>query len=152
MSIQSLSIQFFQVRYEIGWEGTSIPVGNILTAAQSLKVCRDHPHTCGEYRNMIPVWLIPEGSHTHVGNTAKLTRLLKQYRDHPHTCGEYRPLASRAIRNGGSPPHMWGIHSRKCRPPDLVGITPTHVGNTLPFVSQVLYPKDHPHTCGEYCR
>ena len=112
----------------------------------------DHPHVCGEYRQLVRagepvrgspprVWGIPdEGirgdrhdgiTPTCVGNTRVWSRGLCRRQDHPHVCGEYRPPHARAR-----------TQDRR--------ITPTCVGNTTRRGSSPAGRKDHPHVCGEY--
>ena len=51
---------------------------------------------------------------------------------------------------GGSPPHTWGILNNLPSLGDLIGFTPTHVGNTYSDETRDKVLAVHPHTRGEY--
>ena len=51
-----------------------------------------------------------------------------------------------------SPPHAWGILTLKTAATDCNRVTPTRVGNTRRACRPCRWPRDHPHTCGEYLR
>ena len=134
---------------------------------------RNHPHTCGEYLYNLSkthqhlespphMWGILveqkaineiEGiTPTHVGNTTPAVSGGGLFGNHPHTCGEYTPVNSVLTSPLESPPHMWGIPGYSPKAYGELRITPTHVGNTGPWLRLHQSWWNHPHTCGEYSR
>ncbi len=148
-------------------------MGNTLVALATLSLGQDHSHICGEYFKDVAVLAPEKGSPPHlwgilgylstfvkqtritptpVGNTSLTYSKPFRYKDHPHTCGEYRIMRTFGTLPIGSPPHLWGIPSKKQGYLALDRITPTPVGNTNRKRGVVKLTGDHPHTCGEYTK
>ena len=130
---------------------TPTRVGNTSDGGKAVMRAAVHPHACGEYedagprpdrRNGSPPrvwgirmlvnsnWLGSRFTPTRVGNTRIVCFWASSSPVHPHACGEYAGDRHVACRNAGSPPRVWGIHSRSriwCSP---AGFTPRRVGNT----------------------
>ena len=68
---------------------------------------------------------------TCVGNTDHWGWIPSVSRDHPHLRGEYFLTWPRPAAIKGSPPLAWGIQLAIDKLGNLVGITPTCVGNTI---------------------
>ena len=70
-------------------------------------------------------------------------------RKHPHGCGEDPSVAPDMGPDWETPPRVWGRLALGLRYLRLRGNTPTGVGKTpfLPFVP--IFPRKHPHGCGE---
>ena len=110
---------------------------------------RDHPRTCGEKRcekytvilglgspphmrgkvKLLAMELnVPGITPAHAGKRCSIRGAKSAYRDHPRTCGEKIVVATRMMRDGGSPPHMRGKVFRPAQAVRLIGITPAHAG------------------------
>ena len=87
---------------------------------------------------------------TYMGNTLVQYWCNEVYKDHPHIHGEYLLKYWRKTTVPGSPPHTWGIQTRKLAEYLWGRITPTYMGNTLWMTNHFIKAKDHPHIHGEY--
>ena len=87
---------------------------------------------------------------THVGNTLCSVYLEALVKVHPHTRGEYVTILCEQDSYRGSPPHTWGIRTRRSRHICWGRFTPTHVGNTQSQQCTRHCQAVHPHTRGEY--
>ena len=87
---------------------------------------------------------------TYMGNTTATRTITTSNQDHPHIHGEYDPGLPWNAVVVGSPPHTWGIPTWHGGKLNVLGITPTYMGNTgRPSISGIKQG-DHPHIHGEY--
>ena len=87
-----------------------------------------------------------------MGNTQIILGKRYSSKDHPHIRGEYAKVEDWAKERGGSPPHPWGILDEEIVLAPELRITPTSVGNTLNYFTDLSGQKDHPHIRGEYSK
>lgn len=66
--------------------------------------------------------------------------------------GEYLEFTDSTKLREGLPPHTWGILDFWCLCLAILGITPTHVGNTRQLFETNQSVQDYPHTRGEYTK
>lgn len=100
----------------------------------------------------IRVRLFSELTSTHVENTANTPVDSGGLRDHLHTRGEYTVTPIFFNEDRGSPPHTWRILDALSTKIDGIGITSTHVENTLLWLQSLTLVQDHLHTRGEYTK
>ncbi len=145
--------------------------GNTWLVGWLVGATRDQPRTCGEYYGVrrsppggegsaphmrgIPKMVLPLLPHfrispAHAGNTASLTTRARAAADQPRTCGEYARRHGANPRQGGSAPHMRGIHFTVMGYSKNGGISPAHAGNTWSRHRYRDVDRDQPRTCGEY--
>ena len=155
------------------WRITSTHVENTINYRHAMSACKDHLHTRGEYCNAIfksitllgsppHTWRIQQWeflkdgkgriTSTHVENTSLNCVAWVRTKDHLHTRGEYSMFAKNDKIIGQSPPHTWRILIGLVFKVDAVGITSTHVENTVTFRHHRRWGQDHLHTRGEYLR
>ena len=112
---------------------------------------KDHPHPCGEKKEIgveesqlegspPPMWgkavfqtsaRVKIGiTPTHVGKSRKQKQNLLFEWDHPHPCGEKHLDLPSFFCTPGSPPPMWGKAMYCALSSRTVRITPTHVGKS----------------------
>ena len=89
---------------------------------------------------------------TCVGNTLWVMLITLRVTVHPHMRGEYFLQAFSRVPYCGSPPHAWGIRTKKRQRTTLHRFTPTCVGNTHHPVRFFDFYPVHPHMRGEYYR
>ena len=136
----------------------------------AFRYSRDHPRTCGE-KTMAPLqtahargspphmrgkafsrsWVEKEDGITpaHAGKSWCAPAPGCCHGDHPRTCGEKLFLDVLCKAQPGSPPHMRGKVCNACECAYSVGITPAHAGKSAFNKFLIIFPRDHPRTCGE---
>ena len=129
-----------------------------------------HPHVCGERavtgRPLLSrngssprLWGTPRGRQgpgaqyrfipTSVGNAHKGDGCHPGRAVHPHVCGEREIKDTRARREAGSSPRLWGTHRNERLEAIRLRFIPTSVGNA-PLQKAIRgMCAVHPHVCGE---
>src|SRR5579862_5098525 len=130
---------------------TPTHVGN--TAIKRLRSAQTpvHPHTRGEYRRFLTLFVDCGGSPPHTwGILLTIDWYDNRQRFTPTHVGNTYPNDGGCMKICGSPPHTWGIHVTKLQVTPSSRFTPTRVGNTQSCENDLFSATVHPHTRGEY--
>ena len=130
----------------------------------------DHPHACGDKKNLYIKSRQEQGSSPRVwGQALKSVKLASperiiptrvgtrrlcllpwsRTRDHPHACGDKLVYDDSLSYNEGSSPRVWGQGYARIILKTRNRIIPTRVGTSKYLNAKSLYPRDHPHACGD---
>ena len=157
-------------RYKI--TGRIIPtrVGTRVSDDMTFLKKEDHPHACGDKKNLVISARILGGSSprvwgqgpsvfsiarisgiipTRVGTRHPIGYLRTAEKDHPHACGDKDILKILISITEGSSPRVWGQENIVLYGIRKTGIIPTRVGTRLDFFGRTTSRQDHPHACGD---
>jgi len=150
---------------------TPTRVGNSILHPNHYRLTPVHPHTRGEFINILKkegawigspphAWGIRCNSifaqldirftPTRVGNSCAVSVTGAVPPVHPHTRGEFVIQLLIASVIIGSPPHAWGILQFDRLLSIFTRFTPTRVGNSVNPAILSIVPPVHPHTRGEF--
>mgnify|MGYP001107308590 CR=1 FL=1 len=157
-------------RYKI--TGRIIPtrVGTRVSDDMTFLKKEDHPHACGDKKNLVISARILGGSSprvwgqgpsvfsiarisgiipTRVGTRHPIGYLRTAEKDHPHACGDKDILKILISITEGSSPRVWGQDIAYLRLSKRIGIIPTRVGTSAIGGKPAAISQDHPHACGD---
>ena len=157
-------------RYKI--TGRIIPtrVGTRVSDDMTFLKKEDHPHACGDKKNLVISARILGGSSprvwgqgpsvfsiarisgiipTRVGTRHPIGYLRTAEKDHPHACGDKDILKILISITEGSSPRVWGQEKKYCELYLNDRIIPTRVGTSFALRCTTVIGRDHPHACGD---
>ena len=145
-------------------------MGTSCRNGQRVYQSKDHPHACGDKRDIHHpnlqavgssprVWGQEDGFYqaeedgriipTRVGTSLIFIVFSPPQMDHPHACGDKRGVMRRCCHWIGSSPRVWGQAVENFLPHQRNRIIPTRVGTSKRYSHTISGIRDHPHACGD---